>query len=306
MWHIMGAVHLDVLTDLGARSFDLTMSNQDWLDIELETGGIAANLARFAHEVGGVDFCVLAVTGDDTAGQLVLQRLRAEIPGADVRNIVVGSAATGVVVLIHHDRPGAEEPARTVLGPRFSAIDAVRYSDFRDQLRRSCERPVRLIVDGYTLRLDPADWLADLEAMREDGVEVYLELLPHDIWRTFSRGDLTRLVGSCSVVSGSLRTLARILRLDIESIAGDSPKAHADRVCRQLRRLGLPHGGSLVLRYGARNAQYSLRLDPDVTASLWRYGADEYNRAKGNQDRLFLHEVLGIADRLTRERIELC
>lgn len=284
---------------------DLSTEQQDWLDIRAEPGGVASNLALCAHEANDLDVRVLAVTGDDDIGRLVSHRLQEAVPGLHTEHVPIKSTQTGVVILVYYDN-AAEEPARTVLGPRHSAIDVVAYTDISDLLTRADDSPMRLILDGYALRLRTSEWIADFEHMRNSGIEIYLELLPHTIWKTISVDDLVLLTRYCRVVSTSLSTLAHIFSQAPGANNGHDPATQAAAVYELARRHGVPEKGSLTIRYGQRSAQYSLHLTTDEAPVLWRYDQCEYSRRKGNQDRLFLYEITGIANRLSRERMSLC
>jgi hypothetical protein len=84
----------------------------------------------------------------------------------------------------------------------------------RPQLEKLYLTSGRLVLDGYLMRGRIESWTRDLRRMKEDHWNVFLELVPHSIWAEMTPQLLERIATSCQVISSSMSTIERIVKVE--------------------------------------------------------------------------------------------
>lgn len=206
---VLGDVILDVRATLDT-DFAGAISNSaaEFGDISLALAGTGPGMAR-ALVRHFDDVRLLGALGRDIGSDL-LGRLLHDEP---FECVLFGKSDTrvGTAVVLRDTRP---EPAH---GDRIAVVsrgpnDAITEADILG-VRDTFEAADLLCVDGYGLLSEPRR-TATLRAMRlasEAGCDVFLDLVPHDLFRHWSLDDCRRLAANATIIGTSGTTLAHLL-----------------------------------------------------------------------------------------------
>lgn len=272
--HIVGELNLDVVTRYPAGVPVFCRG-----DNSLRLGGSIASLGqearrRFTH------ICGVFAVGDDLAARFLVREAEAWLD--DLHPIVEGNAQSGVVIVRFE---GGE---RLLVGVAEGASQALRPDSVAGVLRSVVLPGDVVVVDGYLLLgakgVDLAV-AAAVEARARGGI-CAIDLVPHTIDTLVAGPDLLRAVRAFDVVISESRTLAPVLGL----VAREEPSAVVAAF-----QASVP-GAVLILRYGARDIEFSDVVFPDGRVATTHEPDEARLQALGYGDQLLADELITILE----------
>jgi hypothetical protein len=296
-WAVLGAVHLDLTCSLPAEFVASESDTQTWVDWNITSGGVAANIVEHLSEadLGSIFF---ALPGEGLLGDYALDLASKDIVNCDLVRLESSATDAGIVCLLYVD---GDHSRRLVVGPNRAQVDVVRYGDIRRIMLEHIDEASGLFVDGYLLRCQAKDWVADLEWMAADGWRLHLELVPHDIWKTLTLSDLRRIGGACTSISSSILTIERLLDLPLDpllTVGGRSMRV-AQALADKDATKSVMH-----LRWGVHDAsEFCLILQPSRHGIFWRYVHSDSKAHRSSQDRLYVRESTNTVPKNWRQEI---
>ncbi len=283
-WAVLGAVHLDLTCSIPAEFVAGELDTQTWVDWNVTSGGVAANIAQHISEVG-LSSIFFALPGAGLLADYALYLASKSIVNCDLVRLESFATDPGIVCLLYVD---GDHSRRLVVGPNRAQVDVVRYGDIRRIMLEHIDEASGMFVDGYLLRCQAKDWVADLEWMAADGWRLHLEFVPHDIWKTLTLSDFRRISDACVSISSSIMTIERLLNLPPDALLTASGRSM--RVAQALADRDATKS-VMHLRWGVRDsAEFCLILQPSRHGVLWRYVHSDSKVHRSSQDRLYVRE----------------
>lgn len=281
---VIGDVNLDIWCTLFDASFsDIKHNRVVNTPIGLKLGGTGGGFALAAqHSFSSVH--LFGCIGRDEVGALLDGKLAAA--GIESHLMIDDKAPSRVVMLIRDNPTAAEAGTRLLIATENSANERLtsEYIESMMPLLRRCDL---LFISGYSLLKEPSR-SACLKAMRACSiakVAVAVDIVPHDIAKHVSFGELYHLISDANILIVELKTI-----LQLRGLPSERKEYGKEDVIDNIVQLRKDFPGRwLLLRFGVGNIDQSLVVSPD---------GETRHMYTGYQG---LSDVAGFGDRLTAQ-----
>jgi sugar/nucleoside kinase (ribokinase family) len=207
---VIGDIRVEVRGILpSARFADVERDLLVFAPLSLKISGTAVNVATAAVDVFART-TVIARIGDDALTAAI--RAHLEALGASSHLVVDPDIGNGLVVLIRDQDPSRLAGVRLLISGDPAPSHRLSPDDVR-AYKGTIEASDLLLLDGYSL-LSPCSRSAVVDAARiarDAGVQVGLDLLPHDLDNYLGLDDIKRHIALADYVIVEARTLSRTL-----------------------------------------------------------------------------------------------
>lgn len=288
---VIGDVNLDIAAQVPRDSLDT------------RRGDVFVPAAMTVSAAGtAVGFAVAAVErfssvhifgriGDDEIGDLILSRLNRL--GAHLHIARDPSRESRIVLMIREKSPWG--PGTRIMIPREDVANSqLQDADLADLYDPGLKLKA-VMVDGYTCLGEVSRGSVGrvLDHLSTQGVLIAFDLVPHDIYRSWSLGELLEMLKPASVLIAEAVTLMRFLGLKGEPQSEQEVRS----VLPRLREAFAPR--TLLLRFGIGRIDQSLAVWPNGSSRHRFTGYAESSNVAGFGDRLSVEEIVEILDRRT-------
>jgi sugar/nucleoside kinase (ribokinase family) len=197
---VVGDVNIDHITDLSGIIISGTASSCFQNPIRSNVGGNAVFFGEAAYEAGFSDVTVLCSIGNDVAGMLAVEHLQKL--GISILK-VASNKPTGQVMILY--QPNDQ---RIMVADRGANQDLqVPESEALTELAHKVDL---LYISGYML-LNPDQRAAIhsiADALRMAGAKVVLDVVPHDVWRTWTWREYAKMSSCADCIAAEFSTVS--------------------------------------------------------------------------------------------------
>jgi sugar/nucleoside kinase (ribokinase family) len=200
---VVGDVNIDYISDLSWTSIDSAVSACYQSSVNSTVGGNAVFFAEAACDAGFDAVKMLCATGDDDNGTRVRDYL--DQLGIEVR-YVPSAMLTGQVIVLYQPNDRRILVADRGANRDIAAVDPVMAGEW-------AANSDLLYVSGYTLLDERERKAIELVAQgaRRTGSLVLVDIVPHDIWKSYQWHEYVRICGSTQFIAAELSTIVGFL-----------------------------------------------------------------------------------------------